>query len=106
MIDMLLLASGKILHLLGKFTYIFTYNKIYEYFCDSEHTATFSAHFKPFFENFRQLVLKLSFAQNMAVFHSWGPPTWLPWQQHVYRKHNFIQCHFTFQGVQKYIIFT
>jgi hypothetical protein len=72
MIDMLLLASGKILHLLGKFTYIFTCNKIYEYFCGSEHTATFSVHFKPFFENFRPLVLKLSFAQNMAVFHSWG----------------------------------
>jgi hypothetical protein len=43
----------------------------------------------------------LSFAQNMAVFHSWGPPTWLPWQQHVYRKHNF-----TFQGLHKYIILT
>jgi hypothetical protein len=61
MIDMLLLASGKILHLLGKSTYIFTCNKIYEHFCGSEHRATFSVHFKPFFENFRQLVLKLSF---------------------------------------------
>ena len=60
MIDMLLLASGKILHLFGMFTYIFTCNKIYEYFCgsDLEHTgdtATFSVHFKPFFENFRPL---------------------------------------------------
>jgi hypothetical protein len=51
---------------------------------------------KDCFLEFNPLVPKLSFAQNVAVFLSWGHPTWLPWQQYVYRKHNSIQCHFTF----------
>jgi hypothetical protein len=68
----IVVSLGQILHLLRKSTYIFTCNKIYEHFCGSEHRATFSVHFQPFFENFRPLVLKLSFAQNIAVFPQSG----------------------------------